>query len=79
MASESDVFTTMFTLPQGNKPNAEGTSPNNPIKLPEEIKSEDFKALLKVLYPLKYVFTKLNLDWQVTFMLGLLPIQVIRI
>ncbi|KDR75546.1 hypothetical protein GALMADRAFT_140184 [Galerina marginata CBS 339.88] len=48
----SEVFSTMFTLPQGEpKDDLEGGSPKHPIMLPTTIKAEDFRNLLKMLYP----------------------------
>ncbi|KAF8957325.1 hypothetical protein BDZ97DRAFT_1763033 [Flammula alnicola] len=51
---ESSVFATMFELPQAasSKPNGhEGISLEKPIKLPPIITCEDFRNLLKALYP----------------------------
>jgi len=72
----------MFKLPQGNKTNAEGTSADKPIKLPADIKSKDFKGILKLLYPLKCVISfSVSLAQESTskvFMSDLLSIQQIR-
>ncbi|RXW20342.1 hypothetical protein EST38_g5512 [Candolleomyces aberdarensis] len=48
LADASEVFATMFTLPQSNK--GEGQSDENPIELPLCTKAE-FESLLEVLYP----------------------------
>lgn len=46
----SDVFRTMFELPQGEEASGgEGSSDEKPVHL-EGVKSEDFKQLLKVLF-----------------------------
>ncbi|KAF7356257.1 hypothetical protein MVEN_00957200 [Mycena venus] len=48
----SEIFATTFTLPPGDGIHAEGQSDENPVVL-EGIRSRDFEALLKVLYPLE--------------------------
>ncbi|KAJ7786708.1 hypothetical protein B0H14DRAFT_3893628 [Mycena olivaceomarginata] len=50
-ARSSEVFATMLALPPGNDVHVEGRSDENPVVL-EGISSADFRALLKVLYPL---------------------------
>ncbi|KAF7370263.1 hypothetical protein MSAN_00657500 [Mycena sanguinolenta] len=47
----SEIFATTFTLPVADNADAEGQSDENPVIL-EGISSVDFRALLKVLYPL---------------------------
>ncbi|KAF8216986.1 hypothetical protein K438DRAFT_1798115 [Mycena galopus ATCC 62051] len=47
----SEVFAAMFTLPPGDGVETEGKSDENAVVL-EGISSGDFRALLKVLYPL---------------------------
>ncbi|KAJ7655374.1 hypothetical protein B0H17DRAFT_1021590 [Mycena rosella] len=47
----SEIFATTFTLPPADGTKPEGSSPHNPFKL-EGISSADFRALLKLLYPL---------------------------
>ncbi|KAJ7250486.1 hypothetical protein B0H12DRAFT_662676 [Mycena haematopus] len=56
----SEIFASMLTLPPGNGVQAEGQSDQNPIVL-EGISKVDFRALLKVLYPLS-VRSILNID-----------------
>ncbi|KAF9523860.1 hypothetical protein CPB83DRAFT_862214 [Crepidotus variabilis] len=51
MFKESEVFRGMFSLPQLEECNVEGTSEENPIVLPDQIGAEAFKQLLRVLYP----------------------------
>lgn len=48
---KSEIFRTTFTLPTGDGVHAEGQTDENPVVL-EGIRSLDFQALLKVLYPL---------------------------
>ncbi|KAF5355536.1 hypothetical protein D9758_006287 [Tetrapyrgos nigripes] len=48
-AKSSEVFESMFSLPQGDK-EAEGNTDANPIRL-EGIQAIDFRRFLKVLYP----------------------------
>ncbi|KAJ2923302.1 hypothetical protein H1R20_g13794, partial [Candolleomyces eurysporus] len=48
LADASEVFATMFTLPQSDK--GEGHSDENPIELPSCTKAE-FESLLEVLHP----------------------------
>ncbi|KAF7370264.1 hypothetical protein MSAN_00657600 [Mycena sanguinolenta] len=57
----SEIFATMFTLPAGDGVPAEGQSDRNPIVL-EGISSVDFRALLKVLYPLQIRGIRLTKD-----------------
>lgn len=54
MFKESEVFRGMFSLPQLEECNVEGTSEENPIVLPDQIGAEAFKQLLRVLYPKYY-------------------------
>ncbi|KAF8954192.1 hypothetical protein BDZ97DRAFT_512702 [Flammula alnicola] len=49
---ESQVFAGMFRLPQPDGPNVEGSSSANPIIMPSDIRREDFRNLMKALYPL---------------------------
>jgi len=58
--TQSEFFETMFSLPQVN-PDIEGESERNPIKLPLDIRAEDFKNFLKLLYPLQFVESLLHL------------------
>ncbi|KAF7356244.1 hypothetical protein MVEN_00955900 [Mycena venus] len=48
---KSEIFGTTFTLPTGDGVRAEGQTDENPVVL-QGIRSVDFQALLKVLYPL---------------------------
>jgi len=59
-ARESQIFGGMFMLPQPGGDNVEGSTPSNPIILPDG-HSEDFKNLMKVLYP-KSVSPRLSLS-----------------
>ncbi|KAJ7250484.1 hypothetical protein B0H12DRAFT_662849 [Mycena haematopus] len=52
----SEIFASMLTLPAGDGVQAEGQSDQNPIVL-EGISKVDFRALLKVLYPLSILNT----------------------
>lgn len=47
---ESDVFKTMFTLPQAVSSMQDGQSREHPLTL-TGVTSDEFRALLKVLYP----------------------------
>ncbi|KAF8880232.1 hypothetical protein CPB84DRAFT_1828287 [Gymnopilus junonius] len=49
--NESDFFRDLFTLPQGNDSDSEGSSPTKPIFLPQNVRAEDFKNFIKALYP----------------------------
>jgi hypothetical protein len=51
--NESDFFAKVFSVPQSNTKGAdsEGSSECNPIKLPGDVRSKDFKNFLKLLYP----------------------------
>jgi len=51
LANESQVFEGLFTLPPPDGDNVEGSTPSNPIILPDEFRCEDFKNLMKALYP----------------------------
>ncbi|KAF8216963.1 hypothetical protein K438DRAFT_1704090 [Mycena galopus ATCC 62051] len=48
----SEIFATMLTLPPGDAVKVEGQSDDNPIVL-DGISKVDFRALLKILYPLQ--------------------------
>ena len=48
--AESEVFETMFKLPQNPDVVADGLSNDQPLRL-EGIKSDDFRQLLRVMYP----------------------------
>jgi hypothetical protein len=48
--TESEVFETMFKLPQNPDVKADGLSNNQPLRL-EGVKSDDFRQLLRVMYP----------------------------
>jgi len=48
--TESDVFATMFQLPQNPDVVADGLSNDQPLRL-EGVKSDDFRQLLRVMYP----------------------------
>lgn len=48
--TESEVFETMFKLPQTPDTAADGFSDDQPLRL-EGIKSDDFRQLLRVMYP----------------------------
>ena len=48
--TESEVFATMFKLPQNPDVVADGLSNDQPLRL-EGIKSDDFRQLLRVMYP----------------------------
>jgi len=50
-AKESQVFGGLFMLPPPDGDNVEGSTPINPIILPDEFRSKDFKNLMKALYP----------------------------
>ncbi|KAF8161462.1 hypothetical protein B0H34DRAFT_380786 [Crassisporium funariophilum] len=54
---ESEVFADMFKIPQPDSQNIEGSSAENPIEL-KGITHDDFRNLLKVLYPLSISFPK---------------------
>ncbi|KLO09627.1 hypothetical protein SCHPADRAFT_558658 [Schizopora paradoxa] len=54
--TRSEVFRDMFSLPSGNETPTEGTSDDSPIVL-EGVVVEDFRALLKFLYPKKRTVT----------------------
>ncbi|KAF9477888.1 hypothetical protein BDN70DRAFT_79759 [Pholiota conissans] len=49
LVKESEILRDLFELPQGST-NSEGTSADNPIIL-HDIKHEEFRSLLKILYP----------------------------
>ncbi|PPQ88956.1 hypothetical protein CVT25_005055 [Psilocybe cyanescens] len=56
-SNESHVFGGMFHLPQSTSEgthDTEGSSPTNPIILPDEYMKEDFRSLMKALYPLSF-------------------------
>ncbi|KAF5341244.1 hypothetical protein D9611_006149 [Ephemerocybe angulata] len=57
--AQSEVFAGMFLVPRpvGDEQSAEGGSDSNPIVL-EGYKADDFKALLKVLYPSSSMVTQ---------------------
>ncbi|KAJ7250477.1 hypothetical protein B0H12DRAFT_1072073 [Mycena haematopus] len=57
----SEIFASMLTLPLGDGVQVEGQSEQNPIVL-EGISKVDFRALLKVLYPLNIREAMLNTD-----------------
>ncbi|KAH9485722.1 hypothetical protein JR316_0002636 [Psilocybe cubensis] len=61
LSAESQVFSGMFHLPQAgdldNPDNVEGLSVTKPIILPNEYLKEDFRSLLKALYPLSFNIT----------------------
>jgi hypothetical protein len=46
---ESEVFQAMFQLPQDPKAVPEGSTDERPIRL-EDVKKDDFKHLLRVMY-----------------------------
>jgi len=48
--TESEVFETMFKLPQNPDVIADGLSNNQPLRL-EGVKSDDFRQLLRVMFP----------------------------
>jgi len=48
--AESEVFETMFKLPQNPNVTADGLSNDQPLRL-EGVKSDDFRQLLRVMYP----------------------------
>jgi hypothetical protein len=48
--TESEVFETMFKLPQNPDVGADGLSNNQPLRL-DGIKMDDFRQLLRVMYP----------------------------
>lgn len=48
--TESEVFETMFKLPQNPDVAADGLSNDQPLRL-EGVKSDDFRQLLRVMYP----------------------------
>jgi len=48
--TESEVFETMFKLPQNPDVAADGLSNDQPLQL-EGVKSDDFRQLLRVMYP----------------------------
>ncbi|KDR81819.1 hypothetical protein GALMADRAFT_58610 [Galerina marginata CBS 339.88] len=60
LAKESQFFGGMFMLPPPAGDDVEGSSPTNPIILPDEFRSEDFKNLMKALYP-KSISLRLSL------------------
>ncbi|KAH7928706.1 hypothetical protein BV22DRAFT_1082490, partial [Leucogyrophana mollusca] len=47
----SDFFRQMFLLPVPEDAEADGSSDEHPLCLPEQIKKKDFRQLLKVLFP----------------------------
>ncbi|KAF8911639.1 hypothetical protein CPB84DRAFT_1842118 [Gymnopilus junonius] len=49
-SNESEIFQGLFLLPQGNPTEIEIASTSDPIILPEE-RSQDFRSLVKALYP----------------------------
>lgn len=53
LASNSDIFRTMFTLPSGDDCQQEGHDDHNPLIL-QGIKADEFHQFLRLLYP-KYV------------------------
>ncbi|KAF8216959.1 hypothetical protein K438DRAFT_1559229, partial [Mycena galopus ATCC 62051] len=53
----SEIFATMLTLPPGDAVEVEGQSDDNPIVL-DGISEVDFRALLKILYPLTDFMSK---------------------
>ncbi|KAJ7250471.1 hypothetical protein B0H12DRAFT_997061, partial [Mycena haematopus] len=57
----SGIFASMLTLPPGDSVQVEGQSEQNPIVL-EGISKVDFRALLKVLYPLNVLQSILNTE-----------------
>ncbi|KAK0212380.1 hypothetical protein DFS33DRAFT_1280970 [Desarmillaria ectypa] len=62
--NHSDTFKAMFTLPQGQNINVEGSSDDNPIRL-QGIGKLDFERLLKYMYPTNIppVLTRPLEDW----------------
>ncbi|KLO09626.1 hypothetical protein SCHPADRAFT_833766, partial [Schizopora paradoxa] len=54
--TRSEVFRDMFSLPNGDEASKEGTSDDSPIVL-EGVAVDDFRALLKFLYPKKRTTT----------------------
>ena len=48
--TESEVFETMFKLPQNPDVTVDGLSNDQPLRL-EGVKSDDFRQLLRVMYP----------------------------
>ncbi|KAI0308465.1 hypothetical protein OF83DRAFT_1073376 [Amylostereum chailletii] len=51
LPAEEGVFTAMFELPTPCNRDTEGSSDENPIKLPPEVTAYDFRSLLKACYP----------------------------
>lgn len=48
--AQSAVFLDMFQIPSGNKAE-EGSSDNNPVRLPAQVTRQAFRDLLEILYP----------------------------
>ncbi|KAI6113530.1 hypothetical protein EV401DRAFT_1982804 [Pisolithus croceorrhizus] len=62
LEAQCPVFKDMFSFPPPLDAEAEGSSDEHPIVLPEPVKVEDFKRLLKVLLPTSYYGTRLPKD-----------------
>ncbi|EAU82947.1 hypothetical protein CC1G_09209 [Coprinopsis cinerea okayama7 len=58
---QSEVFKSMFELPQPEGPILEGAGEDNPIKL-EGVSTVQFESLVEILYPSQVPYTPLNKD-----------------
>lgn len=59
LEAQCPVFRDMFSFPPPLDAEVEGSSDEHPIVLPEPVKAEDFRRLLKVLLPTSYYGSRL--------------------